>query len=156
MALSSSGQVTIYNNQGSVNVIVDVAGWFGVSGSALNSLVPARAVDTRPNSGEPYAGQTLGPGQALTVNFAGLAGLPASGITALAINVTVTDTLQPGVLLVGPGGQPVPQTSEVNWVTGQITENLVLMGVGPNASVTFYNGSSASVDLVVDVYGWYG
>lgn len=155
MELGSGGKVTIYNDQGSVNVILDVAGWLGSSGAALNTVVPARAVDTRPNSGEPYAGHTLAPKQELTVNFAGLAGLPSSGIGAIAINVTVTDTAAPGVLLVGPGGQPIPGTSEVNWAPGQTTENLVVMAVGSDGSMNFYNDSSGSVDIVIDAYGWF-
>lgn len=156
MKLGAGGEVTIYNQQGSVNVILDVAGWLGSSGTALNTVVPARAVDTRPNSGQAYSGHTLGSKQELTVDLAGLAGLPSSGVSALAINVTVTDTTAAGVILVGPGGQPVPQTSEVNWAQGQTTENLVVMGTGAHASMNFYNGSSGSVDLVIDVYGWYG
>ncbi len=156
--LGPAGAITIYNAYGSVDVVVDVAGWFGGqgSGSALHTVVPARALDTRPGSGEPYATQTLSPDGELTVQFAGLAGVSANGATGLAINVTVTNTRAAGYLSVAPAGQPLPDTSEVNWVTGQTTENLVITGVGPNESVTFYNCSTGSVDLVVDVYGWYG
>jgi hypothetical protein len=82
--------------------------------------------------------------------------LPTSGISALAVNVTVTDTAAAGDLQVGPGGQPLPDTSEVNWAPGQTTENLVIVEAGSSGSLTFYDGSSGTVDLVVDVYGWYG
>ena len=156
MPLGAGGAVTVYNAQGSVDVIVDVAGWYGSGGLAFHPLGPARAMDTRPGSGEPYAGQTLQPGQSLTVQLAGLAGLPTSGISALAVNVTVTDTAAAGDLQVGPGGQPLPDTSEVNWAPGQTTENLVIVEAGSSGSLTFYDGSSGTADLVVDVYGWYG
>lgn len=155
LELGTNGEVTIYNDQGSVNIILDVAGWLGSSGAALNTLVPARAVDTRPNSGEPYAGHTLAAKQELTVNFEGLAGLPSSGMGIVAINVTVTNTTAPGVLMVGPGGQAIPFTSEVNWSSGQTTENFVIMAVGPQGAMNFYNDSLGSVDIVVDVYGWF-
>ena len=156
MELGQSGQVTIYNHSGTVDVIVDVAGWYGATGNPLQTVVPARAVDTRAGSGQAYAGQTLGPDQQLTVDLAGLAGLPTSGMTSVAINVTVTNTAAAGALMVGPGGQPVPQTSEVNWSKGQTTENLVIIAVGNSGSITFLNRSLGSTDLVVDVYGWYG
>ncbi|MHB1853433.1 MAG: IPT/TIG domain-containing protein [Acidimicrobiales bacterium] len=156
MPLGTGGAVTVYNAQGSVDVIVDVAGWYGAGGLAFHPLGPARAVDTRPGSGEPYAGQTLQPGKSLTVQLAGLAGLPTSGISGLAVNVTVTDTGATGDLQVGPGGQPLPDTSEVNWAPGETTENLVILEAGSSGSLTFYDGSSGTVDLVVDVYGWYG
>ena len=45
--VGDGGQVSIYNNTGSVDVVVDVLGWFP-SGSTYNSLVPARLLDTRP------------------------------------------------------------------------------------------------------------
>ncbi len=156
MELGQSGEVTIYNHSGTVDVILDVAGWYGASGTPLQTVVPARAVDTRTGSGQAYAGQTLGPDQQLTVDLGGLAGLPVSGITSVAINVTVTNTAGAGALMVGPGGQPVPQTSEVNWSKGQTAENLVIMAVGSAGSITFINRSLGSTDLVVDVYGWYG
>ncbi|MHB1500011.1 MAG: IPT/TIG domain-containing protein [Candidatus Dormibacteria bacterium] len=156
MELGSSGQVTIYNHAGTVNVILDVAGWYGSSGTSLATVVPARAVDTRSGSGQAYAGKTLGKDQLLTVDLGGLAGIPTSGVTAVAINVTVTNTTAAGALLVGPGGQAVPSTSEVNWSKGQTSENLVIMAVGPSASINLYNLSLGSTDVVIDVYGWYG
>ena len=156
LPLGAGGAVTVYNDQGSVDLIVDVAGWYGAGGLAFHPLGPGRVVDTRPGSGEPYSGQTLQPRQSLTVQLAGLAGLPATGVSALAVNVTVTDTAAAGDLQVGPGGQPLPDTSEVNWSPGQTTENLVIVGAGSSGSLTFYDGSSGTVDLVVDVYGWYG
>jgi hypothetical protein len=154
--LGANGSITVYNSQGAVDFIVDVAGWYGSSGLAFHPLGPARAVDTRSGSGTAYAGQTMQPGQSLTVQLAGLAGLPATGVLALAVNTTVTDTQAAGYLEVGPGGQPVPDTSEVNWVAGQTTENLVIVGVGNSASLILYNGSSGTTDVILDVYGWYG
>ncbi|HEX6475784.1 MAG TPA: hypothetical protein VF005_00795, partial [Acidimicrobiales bacterium] len=45
-------------------------------------LTPARLADTRSGSGEPDAGKTLGPGQTLDVQVAGMGGVPASGASA--------------------------------------------------------------------------
>jgi hypothetical protein len=154
--LGAGGAITVYNSQGTVDVIVDVAGWYGAGGLAFHPLGPARAVDTRPGSGEAYAGQTLQPGQSLTVQLAGLAGLPLTGVSAVAVNATMTDAPAPGYLQVGPGGQVLPDTSEVNWSAGQTTENLVFMEVGSSGSLVLYDGSTGPADVVIDVYGWYG
>ncbi len=156
MELGQSGQVTIYNHAGTVDVILDVYGWYGASGNPLQTVVPQRAVDTRTGSGFAYSGQTLGSDQQLTVQLGGLAGLPASGAAAVAINVTVTNTTAAGALLVGPGGQPLPATSELNWGKGQTVENLVIVAAGSDTSITFSNRSLGQADLVIDVYGWYG
>ena len=72
------------------------------------------------------------------------------------VPVTVTNTTAAGALLVGPGGQPLPATSELNWGKGQTVENLVIVAAGSDSSITFSNRSLGQADLVIDVYGWYG
>ena len=54
--LGTGGKVTIYNNAGSTDVIVDVGGWFtdaSVAGTAgaYTPLTPARILDTRDGTG---------------------------------------------------------------------------------------------------------
>ncbi len=156
--LGSGGEVTVYNFAGTTQVIADVSGWFAASGSGtdLYPIPPARAVDTRAASGQAYSGQTLAAGSTLTVQLGGLAGLPASGVVAVAVNVTVTNTAASGYLQLWPAGQTQPYTSELNWTPGQTAENLVLVGVGSGSGLSIYNGSSGSVDVIIDAYGWFG
>ena len=159
--LGAGGAVTVYNALGTVDVVVDVAGWFtdgavgATTGSALYAMAPARAVDTRTGSGYAYSGDTLQPGQTLTIQLAGLAGLPAQGMTAAVLNVTVTDGSAPGYLAVWPASSPRPLSSELNWSAGQTTENLAVAAVGSQGALDVYNGSSASVQLVIDACGWF-
>jgi hypothetical protein len=159
--LGTGGAVTVYNAGGDVDVVVDVAGWFSdgstnaTTGSALFPMAPARAVDTRTGSGYPYSGDTLQPGQTLTVQLAGLAGLPMDGMAAAVLNVTVTDGGAPGYLTVWPDSSPPPLTSELNWAAGQTTENLAVAAVSSQGELSFYNGSSGTVQLVIDASGWF-
>ena len=159
--LGASGAVTIYNGVGQVNVVVDVVGWFAdgssgaSSGSALFPMSPQRAVDTRPGSGYAYSGDELQPGQTLTVQLSGLAGLPVQGMTGAILNVTVTDAGAPGYLTVWPASSSPPLSSELNWAAGQTTENLALVAVSSQGTLNFYNGSAAPVQLVVDADGWF-
>ncbi len=159
--LGAGGAVTIYNGVGEVNVVVDVVGWFSdgaagsSSGSALFPQTPQRAVDTRPASGYAYSGQELQPGQTLTVQLSGLAGLPLQGMAAAILNVTVTGGGAPGYLTVWPASSAPPLSSELNWDAGQTTENLALVAVSSQGTLSFYNGSSAPVELVVDADGWF-
>jgi hypothetical protein len=128
------------------------------SGSDFNSQPPQRIVDTRPGSGQGYAGQTLGPGGVLTVQVAGVGGVPsmtsASPPTAVVLNVTVTGPTQPSYLTVWPSNVPQPGTSDINYVTRQVQPNLVIVGLSPTGEVSFYN-QLGNVDIVVDVEGWY-
>ena len=159
--LGAGGAVTVYNAVGETDVVVDVAGWFSdgssgaAAGSAIFPMAPARAVDTRPGSGYAYSGDALQPGQMLTIQLAGLAGLPAQGMAAAVLNVTVTDGGAPGYLTVWPAAAPQPLTSELNWSAGQTTENLAVAEVSSQGALSFYNGSSATVQLVIDACGWF-
>src|SRR6266852_7842427 len=56
---------------------------------AYQTLVPARILDTR------LGGGPLGPGATLNVQVLGQGGVPAAGVSAVLLNVTVTDTTAP-------------------------------------------------------------
>ncbi len=161
--IGASGQVSIYNASGNVNVIVDLEGWFTTGASSASgqgyftALGPTRVADTRPNSGQAYAGMTLAPYGQLTVTFAGVNGLPAAAnIVAAVCNVTVTDTTMPGYLQGWAAGTSDPGTSIVNWNTGETNENAVTLQVNSAGQAVFENGSAGTVDIIVDVSGWYG
>src|SRR5207342_1923179 len=80
--VGANGQVSIYNDSGSVDVVVDVLGWFP-TGTTYNAMVPARLLDTRLTA--PVIG-----GVTTDVPIAGQSGGPPAGATAVALNVTVT------------------------------------------------------------------
>jgi hypothetical protein len=157
--LGSSGQVSIFNGSGSTNVVVDVAGWFGSvsagssAGEYVAGLNPTRIADTRSGSGQPYAGDTLAAGASLTV--AGFSTAPSSSAAALALNVTVTNTQSSGYLTVYPAGTTRPLASNLNWTSGQTVAGRVLSETNSAGSFTLYNGSSGTVDIVVDESGWF-
>jgi len=160
--LSSSGGITVTNSTGSVDVIVDLEGWYttgtngATTGSSFHALVPARVVDTRSGSGLAYSGDTLGPSAVLPIDMTGLATIPSTGANGVVMNVTTTDATSLGALQVWPGDEDHPITSELNWAAGQTTQNLVVTGLGPDDSLDFANDSTGSVDLIIDVSGWFG
>jgi hypothetical protein len=75
--------------------------------------------------------------------------------TAVAMNVTVTNPTVAGYLTVYPGGMSRPTASSLNFVAGQTIPNMVLVPLGPNNTVTFYN-AAGSVDVIADVLGYFG
>jgi len=156
--VSALGEVSIYNSVGTTDVIADVAGWFP-SGSQLTPLVPARIMDTRPGSST-IDGQAQGAGALLktsTVNLTVLnrGGVPASGVSAVVLNVTVTDPTAPGYLTIWPAGRFRPLASNLNFIANQTIANLVIAKVGTNGQVELYNGSAGTSQVVVDVVGWF-
>ncbi|GAA1896233.1 CHAP domain-containing protein [Lapillicoccus jejuensis] len=123
-----------------------------VSAGSTVTVAPARIVDTRTGLGG-QSGAT-GPGRTTTVTVTGRGGVPATGVTAVVLNVTVTGATRSGYLTVYPAGRARPKASNLNFAVGQTVPNLVLATVGSNGQMSLYNGSGGTVHLVVDVAGY--
>ncbi|WP_405450478.1 hypothetical protein [Streptomyces erythrochromogenes] len=148
-----NGKVSFYNNAGSVDLIADVAGYYTTdgSGSSYKPVTPTRLMDTRGGLGVPKA--KVGQGGTVTLQVAGTAGIPASGVTAVVLNVTATDPTTDSYVSVYPDGTTRTSASNLNFSTGQTIPNLVVVPV-VNGKVSFYN-NAGSVDLIADVAGYY-
>jgi sugar lactone lactonase YvrE len=150
--VGNDGKVDIYNATGTSHVVVDVVGWYGDQGSRFNSLVPARILDTRTGTGGFTA---VGPGSTIDVPFTGVGGVPASGVSAVVLNLTVTQPTAGGFLTVFPSGTARLTTSSINFLPGQTVANMAVAKVGSDGKVSIYNAAGAT-HVVVDVVGWYG
>ncbi|HET7722878.1 MAG TPA: hypothetical protein VFK43_23115, partial [Acidimicrobiales bacterium] len=157
--VSAEGKISFYNGAGlgGVHVIADVAGWFGpegeTSGARYHPLAPARVLDTRSGNGAPTA--PLAGGTPMSLQVTGRGGVPATGVTAVILNVIAVDPVIGGYLTVWPAGEPLPLASNLNFATGQTVPNLVVAKVGAGGKVSIYNGGGTA-HLVADVAGWYG
>jgi hypothetical protein len=171
VALGTGGEVSLYNANGSADVVVDVEGWMdstGASGGPYVPLSPYRICDTRPPIFTPTnqcTGKTLQAATTLTIQVAGTnplgtssGGVPPSGVLAVDLTVTATDPTVPSYLTVWPAGETRPVASNLNFVGGETVANNVVVAVpqsGPNAGqVNIYN-ANGSTDVVVDVSGYY-
>ncbi|MFB7900729.1 hypothetical protein ACFC1B_31015, partial [Streptomyces xiamenensis] len=112
---------------------------------------PSRFLDTRDGTGA--VKQRVGPGGVVTLQVAGVKGVPASGVTAVVMNVTAVQPTEAGHVMVYPNGQSVPKVSNLNFAPGQIVPNLVTVPV-VNGKVDLRN-NAGSVDLIADVTGYY-
>jgi VCBS repeat protein len=164
VALGDNGQVSIYNAQGQVDVIADVAGYVASPdqpGAGLfNPVVPFRVLDTRTTNGGHQG--AVGPGETMNLQVGGRTGsnVPATGVSAVVLNVTVTGPTATSYLTVFPMGASRPVASNLNFVAGQTVPNRVIVKVGTNAGtgasgwVSIYN-PVGSVHVIVDVGGWF-
>jgi hypothetical protein len=161
--VGQNGQVSVFNNAGTADVIVDVGGYFtdssnpAATGFQFTPISPARITDTRNNSGFPNAGHHLvaGPGVApLNVQVTGAGGIPTTGIAASVVNVTVTNATQASFLTVWPQGVTRPNASDLNWTKGATVPNVVVVKVGATGAVSVFN-KAGTVDVIVDASGWY-
>jgi outer membrane protein assembly factor BamB len=151
--VGAGGAVDIYNNVGSAHVVADIAGWYGAGGAGYTPLTPARILDTRTGDGSPAT--KLGPGAVRSLQVTGRGGVPADGVSAVVLNVTVTQPTADSFLTLWPAGQALPLVSNLNFVPGQTVPNLVVVKVGAGGQVDLYNLAGAT-DVVADVAGWFG
>jgi hypothetical protein len=112
----------------------------------FKALVPTRVFDTRDSATK------LGAGQVLEIPVTGRFGVPNSGVTAVALNVTVTEPDGPGFVTVYPCGTP-PLASNLNFVAGQTVPNLVIAPVSANGTVCFF--TMTTTHLLADISGWF-
>ncbi len=110
-------------------------------------LAPSRILDTR------IGGSPLGPDASMNVQVTGAGGVPATGVSAVVMNVTVTNTTTSSYLTVWPAGAFRPTASSLNWVAGQTVPNLVEVALGTNGQVSVYNPLGRT-DIVIDVEGY--
>ena len=115
---------------------------------------PVRVLDTRDGTG--VAGQHPGPLGAGTVTelvVTGANGVPDVGVGAVTLNVTATQSQGPGYLTVYPCGDIRPAASNLNYVAGVDTPNLVTSKVGVDGKVCIY--SHGTTQVLGDLEGWY-
>ncbi len=163
--VGTGGFISIYNYSATpTNVVVDINGWFSPSssGDTFTPSSPVRICDTRAltptdttigvtgmcaNSGTP-----LGHSAPISVLVDGIGGVPqnASGIV---MNATVVDGTSGGYLTIWSAGNSQPSTSNLNWASNQIEANFVISGVSSSGRVEAY--ASSTVNLVLDISGWY-
>lgn len=126
-------------------------------GSAYTAISPARVLDTRNGTGAATA--KVAKGGILKLKIAGAKSIPASGVTAVVMNLTVTNASGAGFITAYPSddGTSVPNVSNLNYGPGQTIPNSVTVPVGKDGYVYLYNGGSTAgpVDLVADVSGYY-
>jgi hypothetical protein len=170
--VGANGRVKIYNAAGQTHVIFDVVGWYGDTPDGppglptptptpepagygyYHPLPPSRILDTR--SGPCPCGK-LGPNGTTDVVVTNVGGVPPHvlGVTAVVLNVTVTDPSAGSFLTVYPTGVPRPNASNLNFGPGQTVPNLVIVKVGDLGKVTAYN-CCGFTHVIFDVVGWYG
>ena len=152
--LGTDGMISVYENgPGTAALIIDVAGYY-LGGTPTKpgtyvSLAPARVLDTRSTAAVAGNGD-------VSLGILGKGGIPASGVSGVVINTTVTETRVAGYLTVYPGTTARPLASNLNWVGPGVTiPNLVTTPVGTDGSIRFYNGSGSSLHVVADTAGYF-
>jgi hypothetical protein len=155
----TGGAVTFYNKFGSTDVIADIAGYYappsGTAGGEVATGFPQRLVDTRTGSGFQGAGSAIGPAATASYQVTGKAGVPATGVSAVIVNATVTNTTAASFLTLWAGAPAARNTvSNANWVAGWTRANRAIVPVSSTGMISVYN-QFGSTDVILDVNGYY-
>lgn len=147
--IGSSGEVCIYGHR-SAHVIVDTSGVFGDAADLTSrdgTPAPARLVDTRRGLGRRQPA-----GSALRVDVTD--GSDADTVDLVALNVTAVGGSVAGHVSAHGCDEPKPDTSNLNFVPGRATPNLVV--AEPDESGHVCLTASADTHLVVDRFATFG
>ena len=153
--VGTGGRINLANALGSTHCVADVVGCFVTDPAAAGflALTPARILDTR--SGVGRAGSSaVGANQVVDLTVTGVGGVPASGVKAVVVNLTVTAPTTDGYLTVFPTGEARPTASNLNVGAGQTRANLVVAKVGAGGKVSIV-GTPGSCHMVADVAGYF-
>lgn len=135
------------NSTGTVDLVADVSGYFSATG--VNSYVPVtytRSIDTRQGINEtPCAGCSATDSFLTTTS---------NGATSYAITTAVTDTAEPGDLIIYPAGADLPTVSNLNWGKGETISNSDYAAAS-STGIYLRNSSTGTADFIVDEYGYF-
>lgn len=153
--LSATGTVCLYTLS-PVDLVADVTGYYSTTGSAaFTSVTPFRMVDTRdrvrPTISAGTSGQQLSAGQVVTVQVAGVRGVPADA-RAVAMNITTTASSGNGFLTAWPCNER-PNTSTANMRIDSAVSNAAQLPLSASGTLCLY--AQHSTHVVIDVTGWW-
>ncbi len=146
------------NTDGTAGISGTIAVHNSAGPSGYHALTPARVLDTRPGQQTVdglYAGVgAVGPAATVTVPVTGRAGIPATGVAAVAVNITGISPTTATYVTAYPAGAATPATSTLNLPAGAAYANGSIVKVGTGGAITLYN-AVGTTDLAVDVLGYY-
>ena len=129
---------------------------------AFVPIVPARVFDSR------YLAPVgpLGSGQSRVVSVAtsynpdsatvALSNVVPSGATAVAVNLTIANTVGAGYLFLAPGDASSITASSINWSSsGQSVANALIVPLDASRQLKAFVGGGGSTDFLCDVSGYY-
>ena len=163
--VGTDGKIRIYNHTGSVNVVVDLMGFYAKSdiqgthgvGSMFETVQPGRMFDSRT---DPNFSGGIAPGDGVLLGL-DFGTTDNANVRGYVVNITAITPSGSGFLTAWDGTDPMPTASSVNYSKNQIVPNMAFVPSqadesDPSGTSIFavVNGSrSARTHVAVDVVG---
>ncbi|HYN33441.1 MAG TPA: hypothetical protein VES40_12510, partial [Ilumatobacteraceae bacterium] len=138
-------EICIFSH-GRSHLIVDLSGWWSDGPDRLSSISPQRVYDSRRPGFTPLSRFQVREVQ-MPVNV-----IPDNA-TAVVVNLTAANAVQPGYMTAFPCGEPVPNASNVNFLAGEARAVGAIVGLGLGRTLCVV--ADTTVHVIVDVSGYY-
>ncbi|GIE93016.1 hypothetical protein Ari01nite_04810 [Paractinoplanes rishiriensis] len=147
--LGTGGRFRAHVTQ-NATVTVDVVGYFRTAeadtpGTSFVGVTQARALN----------GVIVPATTTSTYPLAGANGIPATGVTAVAFNLTADDQGAAGAVSAWAADVPRPVARQLSYRVGVHAATLQVSKLSPDGRISIYNSGSMPVRLLLDVVGYY-
>ncbi|MBG0823902.1 hypothetical protein HS048_24585 [Planomonospora sp. ID91781] len=161
--LTSTGEITVVNNSdGDVHISVAVDGYFSDTtgtgaGDEYYPLSTTYIYDTRPSlsAGSPARTTPVPANGSVTFQVAGRNNIPATDVTAVAVNMIATGQTARGWLSLHPSDEPDPLISSVDYVPGETDSSFEVVRLTGTGQITVDNHGTSPVHISVTARGFF-
>jgi hypothetical protein len=150
------GKIVLHNaSRGSADFTADLAGYYNLGGTG-SVFVPSqrRIMDTATGTGTGGVIAKIRPKQIIRLQISGKNGIPATGISAVAVNLTASGASAAGFIEAYPDGTR-PAAKSLSYRPDATTACAEIIPVASDGAIDLYNGGSRGVNLIVDLTGFY-
>lgn len=117
---------------------------------SMVTLAQTRILDTRTGLGAPKA--RLAANTTLRLQVAGRGGVPATGATAVVLNLTASGSSAAGQVTAWPSGAVQPGAANLQFAAAQTVPNQVIVRVGSDGKVNLRTSAAAHLAVNVSAY----
>ncbi len=146
VGVGTNGEWVLYNGVSTTALAFDAMGYATSAAGSGGSVTALPSADL-------MLPTALGPAAQFYVPVVGRGGVPASGVSAVWVVVTVQAPTMAGYLAVYPNSLTVPGTSNLNWAAGRNVAAMALVPLGIGGAIRLYNAVGTST-VSVAVVGW--
>jgi hypothetical protein len=122
-------------------------------------VTPCRVVDTRNTNGA-FGGPIFNAGEtrSYTVPSSSCSGIPGSSVSAVSLNITVTQTGTGGFLTAWPAGASQPSVGNLTWfAASQTLTNASIVPTASGGAISVFVGmaSGTQTHVIIDINGYF-
>ena len=155
---TGNASINLYNgSNGSTNFVVNAIGYYaGGSPTVAGGFVPVtptNVLDTGTGIGT-SAGPVPAHGT-VSLQLTGDGVIPSTGVSAVVLDIAYIAPTRSGFGTVYPADISRPGTSNIDFVAPQTISNLVITKLSATGAVDIYNGSSGTVRIEANVFGYF-